>query len=68
MLSDMGFITGKGDPLSQSATAKDIIRENLLDERLREPPKLPTFLEDHERRASRVDVDVCRSFSTLTHS
>jgi cell cycle checkpoint protein len=53
------LVLGKGDPSSQSATAKDLIRERELDGRLKEPPKLPTFHRDHERRASRVDIDVC---------
>lgn len=52
-------LAGKGDPLSASATAKDIRKEKELDTMLKDPPKLPWHLQEHERRASRVDVDVC---------
>jgi cell cycle checkpoint protein len=48
---------GKGDPPNTSATAKDIQRESDLDARLKNPPSHP-FLKMHDRRASRVDVDV----------
>jgi cell cycle checkpoint protein len=52
------FITGKGDPRSSSASAKDIQREKELDARTGDPPPLPVYLSSHERRTSRVDVDV----------
>jgi cell cycle checkpoint protein len=49
---------GKGDPSSSSASAKDIQKEKMLDALIPDPPKLPKWLSDHDRRASRVDVDV----------
>lgn len=49
----------KGDPPSASAAAKDIQRERDMDRGLVDPTPLPQFLEEHERRPSRVDVDVC---------
>jgi cell cycle checkpoint protein len=50
--------TGKGDPPNPSASAKDIQREKDLDAALEDPPPLPPYMSDHERRTSRVDVDV----------
>ena len=50
--------TGKGDPPNPSANAKDLKRERELDALLKDPGKLPSHLRHHERRASRVDVDV----------
>ncbi|KAF9261419.1 Rad17-domain-containing protein [Marasmius fiardii PR-910] len=47
----------KGDPPPPSATAKDIKRDEEIDRRLEDPPPLPPHLEEHERRASRVDID-----------
>lgn len=47
----------KGDPPSASASAKDIQREKAMDALLKDPPKLPTYLQEHERRTSRIDVD-----------
>ena len=49
---------GKGDPPSPSANAKDLKRERELDALLKDPARLPSHLQHHERRASRVDVDV----------
>ena len=49
---------GKGDPPSQSASAKDAQREKELDLMLKDPPRLPAYLSQHNRRASRVDVEV----------
>lgn len=51
--------SGKGDPPNPSASAKDKKREQELDSRLRNPPPLPSWLSDHKRATSRVDVDVC---------
>jgi len=48
---------GKRDPPNPSATAKDIQREAEIDAQLKDPPSHP-FLKTHDRRASRVDVDV----------
>jgi cell cycle checkpoint protein len=50
--------TGKGDPSSSSASAKDTQKEKMLDALIPDPSKLPEWLSDHDRRASRVDVDV----------
>ena len=49
---------GKGDPPNPSATAKDLAKERDIDALLKDPPKLPPHLKEHERRCSRVDVDV----------
>ena len=58
----MYFVLGKGDPPNPSATAKDIQREKDIDAALDDPSPLPEFLSDHERRTSRVDVDVSLVF------
>ncbi|EJD07726.1 P-loop containing nucleoside triphosphate hydrolase protein [Fomitiporia mediterranea MF3/22] len=47
----------KGDPLASSASAKDRHHEQELDLRLKDPSPLPPWFSEHERRASRVDVD-----------
>ncbi|KAJ3527217.1 hypothetical protein NMY22_g9870 [Coprinellus aureogranulatus] len=47
----------KGDPPSSSAAAKDIQKEREIDTQLKDPAKLPRHLAEHDRRASRVDVD-----------
>jgi cell cycle checkpoint protein len=49
---------GKGDPPGTSASAKDREREKRQDALIKDPPKLPEWLGYHERKASRVDVDV----------
>ena len=54
---------GKGDPPSASTSAKDSQRERLMDEQLKDPPRLPRGLEQHERRASRVDVNVSEALN-----
>lgn len=51
-------LAGKGDPPSSSASAKDKLRDQELDRRLRNPPPLPAWLSDHHRQTSRVDIDV----------
>jgi len=56
--------SGKGDPPSSSANTKDLKREKELDAILKDPARLPSHLQHHERRASRVDIDV--SNHTLT--
>ncbi|KAG6817375.1 hypothetical protein H0H87_009562 [Tephrocybe sp. NHM501043] len=48
----------KHDPSSSSATAKDVQKEKLLDAQLKDPPKLPPDFQEHERRASRINIDV----------
>jgi len=50
--------TGKDDPPNPSATAKDLQKERAIDASLKAPTKLPPHLRHHERRMSRVDVDV----------
>ena len=42
----------------QSASAKDIRRDKEIDARLKDPPPLPPHLKDHQRKPSRVDVEV----------
>ena len=59
------YETGKGDLPSSSALARDIKREQELDKKLRDPPKLPEHLREHDRKASRVDVDVSPLLSLL---
>ena len=56
---------GKGDPPPPSSSAKDIRRDQDLDSRIKDPPPLPPHLRDHERKASRVDVEVCRFYSCM---
>ncbi|KAF6752782.1 Rad17 cell cycle checkpoint protein-domain-containing protein [Ephemerocybe angulata] len=58
----------KGDPSNSSATAKDIQKERELDARLKDPPKLPAHLSEHDRRASRVDVDTIYADSPIDSS
>lgn len=59
------LISGKGDPPSTSASKKDIQRDNDLDAKLKDPPKLPRHLREHQRRTSRVDVEVTSQFSVI---
>ncbi|KAJ8079450.1 RFC checkpoint protein Rad17 [Marasmius tenuissimus] len=47
----------KGDPPAPSASARDIKREEEIDRRLKDPPPVPPHLKEHERKASRVDID-----------
>ena len=54
----MVWFLGKDDPPNPSASAKDLQKERDLDALLRDPLKLPPHLQHHERRASRVDVNV----------
>ncbi|RDB30728.1 Cell cycle checkpoint protein RAD17 [Hypsizygus marmoreus] len=58
----------KGDPPSASASAKDIQREKLIDSQLKDPPNLPPGLQEHERRTSRIDVDVLYADSPIDSS
>ncbi|CCM03469.1 uncharacterized protein FIBRA_05602 [Fibroporia radiculosa] len=58
----------KGDPESTSASAKDIQRDRMFDAQLRDPPPLPTHLQEHHRRASRVDVDTLYADSPIDAS
>ncbi|TFK47071.1 Rad17-domain-containing protein [Heliocybe sulcata] len=58
----------KGDAPAPSASAKDIQRDKELDATLKNPPRLPTHLEEHERKASRVDVEVLYADSPIDAS
>ncbi|EKM77716.1 hypothetical protein AGABI1DRAFT_129999 [Agaricus bisporus var. burnettii JB137-S8] len=58
----------KGDPSSTSASAKDIKREKDLDVKLKDPSRLPPHLKEHERRASRVDIDSLYADSPIDSS
>ncbi|KAL0959331.1 hypothetical protein HGRIS_014592 [Hohenbuehelia grisea] len=58
----------KGDPPNPSATAKDIQKERVLDAALKDPPPLSSFLKEHERPASRVDVDMLYADSPIDSS
>ncbi|KAF8154728.1 Rad17 cell cycle checkpoint protein-domain-containing protein [Crassisporium funariophilum] len=58
----------KGDPPSASATAKDLLRERDIDALLKDPTKLPPHLAHHERRTSRVDVDMLYADSPIDTS
>ncbi|KAJ7595664.1 Rad17 cell cycle checkpoint protein-domain-containing protein [Mycena floridula] len=58
----------KGDPPSASATAKDIQKDKELDSKLKDSPKLPSFLSEHDRKASRVDVDLIYADSPIDSS
>ncbi|KAK0235412.1 Rad17 cell cycle checkpoint protein-domain-containing protein [Armillaria nabsnona] len=58
----------KGDPPAPSASKKDIEREKALDELLEDPPDLPSFLSEHRRRTSRVNVDTLCSDSPIDSS
>lgn len=49
---------GKGDQPNSSLSTKEVAKERELDAKLKEPPELPSHLQEHHRRASRVDVDV----------
>jgi cell cycle checkpoint protein len=50
--------SGKRDPPGASASKKDIERDRVLDAGIKDPPKLPSHLKEHERSASRVGVNV----------
>ncbi|KAH9949687.1 Rad17-domain-containing protein [Amylocystis lapponica] len=57
LLGKLLYNKRKGDPPGASASKKDIQRDKELDARIKNPPALPSHLEEHERRASRVDVE-----------
>ncbi|TEB29646.1 Rad17-domain-containing protein [Coprinellus micaceus] len=58
----------KGDPASSSAAAKDIQKDREIDAQLKDPAKLPSHLSEHDRRASRVDVDAIYADSPIDTS
>lgn len=51
---------GKGDTPATHLSAKDAAKERELDESLVDPSPLPDWLSDHNRKASRVCVEVWR--------
>ncbi|PCH37104.1 Rad17-domain-containing protein [Wolfiporia cocos MD-104 SS10] len=57
LLGKLLFNKRKGDPPAPSASAKDIKRDQDIDAQLLDPPRLPPHLQEHERRASRVDLE-----------
>ncbi|KAF8066926.1 Rad17 cell cycle checkpoint protein-domain-containing protein [Lyophyllum atratum] len=58
----------KGDPPSASASAKDIQREKNTDAEIKDLPKLPPCFQEHDRRASRVNVDTLYADSPIDSS
>ncbi|PIL27277.1 hypothetical protein GSI_10424 [Ganoderma sinense ZZ0214-1] len=57
LLGKIMYNKRKGDQPAQSVSAKDIRRDKEIDAGLKDPPPLPPHLKDHERKASRVDVE-----------
>ncbi|KAH9914163.1 Rad17-domain-containing protein [Epithele typhae] len=57
LLGKIMYNKRKGDPPTQSAPAKDVKRDKELDARLKDPPLLPPHFSEHDRRASRVDIE-----------
>ncbi|KDQ55490.1 hypothetical protein JAAARDRAFT_195860 [Jaapia argillacea MUCL 33604] len=58
----------KGDPPGSSATKKDIQRDKELDAKIKDPPPLPSHLQLHDRRSSRVDIDAIYGDSPIDSS
>ncbi|KAF5391137.1 hypothetical protein D9757_003028 [Collybiopsis confluens] len=58
----------KGDPPSASASARDIKKDQELDRTLTDPPQLPSHLGEHDRKASRVDVNTVYADSPIDSS
>ncbi|KAF9043051.1 Rad17 cell cycle checkpoint protein-domain-containing protein [Panaeolus papilionaceus] len=58
----------KNDPPNASATAKDLKKEQDLDASLPDPAKLPAHLSHHDRRTSRVDVNLLYADSPIDSS
>jgi hypothetical protein len=50
--------SGKGDPSLSSASAKEIQRERDLETLLSDPPALPFWLKQEERKTSKIDPEV----------
>ncbi|KLO11926.1 Rad17-domain-containing protein [Schizopora paradoxa] len=68
LLGKIMYNKRKGDPPNPSASAKDKKREQELDARLKNPPPLPSWLSDHKRPTSRVDIDALYSDSPVDTS
>ncbi|GJE92350.1 Rad17-domain-containing protein [Phanerochaete sordida] len=47
----------KGDAPSASMSKADAEKERVSDRMLKDPPSLPSFLQEHDRRASRVNIE-----------
>ncbi|KAJ3520257.1 hypothetical protein NM688_g9188 [Phlebia brevispora] len=58
----------KGDAPAPSTSAKDARRDRDNDAKLVDPPKLPPHLKQHERKASRVDVEALYADSPIDAS
>ncbi|KAI0746491.1 P-loop containing nucleoside triphosphate hydrolase protein [Daedaleopsis nitida] len=58
LLGKIMYNKRKGDPPPPSASAKDIRRDKEIDAGLKNPPPLQPHLSQHERRISRVDVEM----------
>ncbi|KZT21907.1 hypothetical protein NEOLEDRAFT_1098529 [Neolentinus lepideus HHB14362 ss-1] len=68
LLGKIMYNKRKGDPLAPAASAKGIQRDKDLDATLKDAPPLPAHLKEHERRASRVDVEVLYADSPIDAS
>ncbi|KAG6820461.1 hypothetical protein H0H93_000215 [Arthromyces matolae] len=55
----------KGDPPSASASAKEVQKEKMADDQLKDPPKLPPDFVDHERRTLYADSPIDSSLFSL---
>ena len=64
-LSDVDI--GKGDGPASATSTRDTQEEKAVDATLSDPPPLPPHLKDHERRASRVNVEVSQGPLTYAH-
>ncbi|KAH8109931.1 P-loop containing nucleoside triphosphate hydrolase protein [Phellopilus nigrolimitatus] len=65
MMGKILYNKRKGDPPSASASAKDKLREQEADSRLKDPSSLPLWLAEHKRRTSRIDVDTLYADSPI---
>ncbi|KAG6865361.1 hypothetical protein C0991_003213 [Blastosporella zonata] len=62
------FSAGKNDPPSSSASAKDVEKEKASDAQLKDPPKPSPDFQEHDRRASRINVDSLYADSPIDSS
>ncbi|KAJ4474461.1 Rad17 cell cycle checkpoint protein-domain-containing protein [Lentinula aciculospora] len=58
----------KGDPPAPCVSIRDIKKDQELDKKLKDPPKLPQYLSEHDRKASRVDVNTIYADSPIDSS
>ncbi|KAF8880655.1 Rad17 cell cycle checkpoint protein-domain-containing protein [Infundibulicybe gibba] len=68
LLGKVMYNKRKGDPPNPSASAKELQKTRDLDAQLKDPPKLPRYLKEHNRRTSRVDVDQIYADSPIDSS